>query len=1165
MGAKTGTEMKLSRQALVRLFPAIARVQNFQMMRLDLMPSALAARSFGLRFARSDRLKQALKIVAIVFGILVLVIGIGIAIVLSGPTEFGFVRDRIQSILTANLGDGYEVSVGRAVIDVDPVYGLVVQIDNVTVRDSQSAIVANVPSTRLDIDPAALFAFRIDVQGVELNNAELAFVRADTGEVYLGNSATAHAASRRRPVPPPNALAAGADGGFPDLLAALQILDRGIEPAINGAIKEGLHSFSLNNGTIAVWDAERAQQRRFPRADLTIAVDPATTALSATFATSGFGGRWTAEVERDVDAGSGARTMSAVFSQLTLADILPKLGDSNSPVNADIPLYGRATIHYASDGSVEDASVRLDFGAGVFRFAEGRETVLLDEATVKLRWDVDKKALIVEPSTFFFGETRGVVVGMITPEGDPALGRYTFNLESRGAILAARDSTAPPLIAQRIAVSGNADVPGKLITFDSAVLQTPEGSIAAAGSLGFEGRTPSLAMAASFSAMPTAAAKQMWIPFIAPGARRWFVEHVTDGRIAAGSFEAAIPSGLLWSGKRPQYLEEMMRLDLRLEDVGFTTIGELPPIAHAYGNAVLSGSTFGIDLESGVVRVPSGQTVRIDAGVFAVGNTAQRHPEGVIEMQLSGDAGPLGEIADARPFSALERQGIAPSDLSGTANASVSIRLPLRPDVSEADVDWRVSVDGVGLGSKAPIVGRTVTEANVNILVTPATVTVRGKAEIDGVAADIDMSHPIAGGDLAGAGQQMVRLNLDDAARKRLGIGLDEVLAGSVGTFVSNVEGGGQGQHYDLDLKHARLVLPGLGWSKGIGVPASLSFDLIPVEGGYSVTSLVLDGADFGFEGTAMLDSSYGLKSAEIGRFSLRKGDSLSFKLNRSKTGYSISARGTSFDMRGFLKNLREQSDGGTPPDLDLEARFDRLIGFNQEEIANAKIALISVGGATRKLSFAGKIGDGDITATYSDTGEGAALLISSPEGGRIMRFADLYSRISGGNLRVDGNRPGPSGPLVGAFDLTNFEIVNEPAMGRVVSTESSQPGEGRSGFDPGRVRFDRMVVNYAKTDQSITISDALIRGNAVGATFNGRFDLTSSRVSINGTYLPAYQFNNMFSRLPIIGLALGGGPSGGLIGVTFKIEGTTSEPRLFINPLSAVAPGIFRKIFEFQ
>jgi hypothetical protein len=97
----------------------------------------------------------------------------------------------------------------------------------------------------------------------------------------------------------------------------------------------------------------------------------------------------------------------------------------------------------------------------------------------------------------------------------------------------------------------------------------------------------------------------------------------------------------------------------------------------------------------------------------------------------------------------------------------------------------------------------------------------------------------------------------------------------------------------------------------------------------------------------------------------------------------------------------------------------------------------------------------------------------SDPEGGRILRFADLYSRISGGNLRVAGNRPGPSGPLVGAFDLTNFDIVGEPAMSRVVSTTSSRPNEGRSGFDPENVRFHRMVVNYAKTDQAIIINDA--------------------------------------------------------------------------------------------
>jgi hypothetical protein len=1141
------------------------RDPNPLMTRIAALQAAFGSGAFGSPETRSVLLRHALRIVAAVVILAVLAVVVLVVLVLSGPTELGFVRHRIVAALTTALGDDYEVSVGSAVLDVDPVYGLVLEVDNVAVREQGGAIVANVPSTRLDIDPIGFFAFQVDVRAIELNNAEIAIARAENGDIYLGNASSANAVARPRRERLMRGPAQDGEGSFPQLLAAFQLLDRGIEPAINRAAVAGLRRFSFNNGTIELWDAERAQRRRFPRADLAIVIDPATTALRANLTTSGYGGRWTAELERDVDASTGARTLSAVFSQLTLADILPKLGERTGRVTADIPLYGRATVRYDSEGAVEDATVRLDFGAGMFRFAEGRESVLLDEATVKLRWDVARNAIVIQPSTFFFGETRGVVAGVITPEGDPAIGRYRFNLESRGAILAPRDSTEPPLIAQRIRVSGIADLPGKLLSFDQALLQTSEGSVAAAGSLGFEGQTPSLAIAASISPMPAWAAKQMWVPFIAPGARRWFIEHVKGGQIASGTFEAAIPGGMLWTGRRQQFPEEMLRLDIRLEEMAFTTIGDLPPVANATGVAVLAGSTFGVDLESGVVKVPSGHTVTIDAGVFAIGDTSPRHPEGVIEMQLSGDAGPLGEIADAEPFSALSRQNVAPSDLSGAAHASVSVRFPVRPDVTEADVDWKVSIDGVGLACAVPLVGRMVTDADVNILVTPVDLTVRGTAMIDGVAADVDMNHPIAGGDLAGnTGQQMVRLNLDDAARKRLGIGLDEILAGSVATFVSNVESG-EGQHYDLDLKRARLVLPGLGWSKGIGVPASLSFDLLPMETGYAVENLVLEGSDFGFAGRARLDSHYGITSADIRSFSLRAGDALSFELRRSKTGYAISARGESFDMRGFLKNLRDESDSGNPPDLAIEARFERLIGFNREEIRDTNISLVSAGGVTRKLAFSGKIGDSEIVASYADTGSGATMSIESPEGGRVMRFADLYTRVRGGYLRVRGNRSGSFGPLVGTLEMTNFAIFGEPAMKSVVSTASTNPGGGRTGLDPDNVRFDRLVINFAKTDQAITVSDALLGGAAIGATFNGRFDLASSTVSINGTYLPAYQFNNLFGRLPIIGLALGGGSAEGLIGVTFKIQGSTDEPRVFINPLSAVAPGIFRKIFEFQ
>lgn len=1109
-------------------------------------------------------IKYAVTAFAAVFLLILVAVAVLLVVVLSGPTELGFLKNRIISTLTAALGEGYEASVGRAVLNVDPVYGLVLEVDNIAVRDSRGAIVANVPSTRLDIDPAALLALDFRVPAVELNKAEISIARAENGEIFLGDSLTARDALRR-PQSLEHRSSADVDFGFPKIAAVFQMLDSGIEPVVESAISAGLHRFSINSSTIEMWDAKRAQRRRFPRADLAIVVDPVTTAMRANLATIGQGGRWTAEFERDIDASSGARTLSAVFSQLTLADILPNLGKGKGRVTADIPLYGRAVVRYDSEGAVTDAAARLDFGAGILRFSEGREAVLLDEATVKLRWDIEEDAIVVQPSTFFSGETRGVVAGKIVPHGDPAIGRYQFKLESRGAVLSLRDTAAPPLMAQRVELSGIADLPSKLISFDEAIIQTPEGSIAAAGSLGFEGPTPSLALAASFSAMPAWAAKQLWVPFLAPGARRWVVNHVTDGRIVSGTLEAAIPGGVLWTGGPLQLSKEMLRLDVRFEDIAFSTIGDLPPIEGASGVAVLAGSTFGVDLDAGMVRVPSGKTVNIDSGLFAIADTAQRYPEGAIEMRLSGDAGPLSEIGDAEPFKALSKQNVAPSDVTGVATASVSVRTPLREDVTEADVDWRVSIDGVGLACAAPLVGYIVTEANVNILVTPVEITVRGKAKIDGVAADVDMHHPIADGYLAGdSGQQMVRLVLDDAARKRLGIGLDEVLAGSVATYVSNIENG-SGQHYDLDLKRARLVLPGLGWSKGIGVPASLSFDLIPIDVGYAVKNLVLEGADFGFSGSATLDSDYGIASADIERFYLRASDSLSFKLRRSKTGYAISASGKSFDFRGFLKSIREAAGSSGTPDLLLDAKVDRLIGYAEEEIRAAEVSLVSASGVTRKLDFTGKIGDGEIVATYADNGNAATMSVQSPEAGRVLRFADLYSRVGQGYLRVSGSRAGVTGPLVGVVELTNFAIVGEPAMKNIVSKTSPHPDGGRSGNDPNNVRFDRLVINFAKSDAAITVREGLLGGGAIGATFNGRFDLTSSTVSINGTYLPAYQVNNLFGRLPIIGFALGGNPAEGLIGVTFKVQGSIDEPQVFINPLSAVAPGIFRKIFEFQ
>ena len=112
---------------------------------------------------------------------------------------------------------------------------------------------------------------------------------------------------------------------------------------------------------------------------------------------------------------------------------------------------------------------------------------------------------------------------------------------------------------------------------------------------------------------------------------------------------------------------------------------------------------------------------------------------------------------------------------------------------------------------------------------------------------------------------------------------------------------------------------------------------------------------------------------------------------------------------------------------------------------------------------------------------------------------------------------------------------------------------------------FSKLQVDFQRSAGKLTIRDGAIWGTAIGSTFDGTLDFAADRASVRGTYVPAYGLNNLFSKLPVLGFFLGGGPNEGLVGVTYEIVGPLSGPTLRVNPISAVAPGFLRKIFEFR
>jgi len=94
---------------------------------------------------------------------------------------------------------------------------------------------------------------------------------------------------------------------------------------------------------------------------------------------------------------------------------------------------------------------------------------------------------------------------------------------------------------------------------------------------------------------------------------------------------------------------------------------------------------------------------------------------------------------------------------------------------------------------------------------------------------------------------------------------------------------------------------------------------------------------------------------------------------------------------------------------------------------------------------------------------------------------------------------------------------------------------------------------------------DAYVNGPALGATMRGRVNFKTQTVNLGGTYVPLYGLNSALGAIPILGGIFVGRQGEGLVGITFAIQGQLDDPNVLVNPISVVAPGIFRQIFEFR
>ncbi len=841
-------------------------------------------------------------------------------------------------------------------------------------------------------------------------------------------------------------------------------------------------------------------------------------------------------------------------------------------IASDAMLDVSGVLPFDGNNNARDPEIRIVAAPGAFRVGDASRTDI-KSLDLNFRLILDLNQVELDPSQIAIGGLTAKLIGGLKPEDDVDgyHGAIRYDMVMKYGVNEVKTEGEQP-VAAAFKFAGVFDRLAKAASLERMIMTTKTGLIEGTGRLGFSESSPAIQIDANTKGISVAALKQFWPFFVAKGARKWMHEHVLDGWIGSGVLKADIPAGVIQNLKNGAKLKpEEYDVVLNVEKFEFRPFGDLPPIKNAKGKVKLQGMKVLGSIIEGVASVDGG-TVKIESANFAMEDFAAKERWGEAELELSGGLTAIAAISDREPLRVMKRMKVKAAQFSGKGHANIAARFPVGRKSGYNEINWNVLLDMEGGKSTRKLAGRVLSNADLLIDASPTGAQVTGTMNIDGIKSRVNMIEPIGNSGKVKR-KRTVTSTLDKKGRKKLGINLGPVLEGPVGVKIIQE---GKIERYELDFENAKLNLPWVGWSKGNGIASKGSFVLKRLKTGVRLEKFTLTGSSFTGKGVLEIDKR-GLAFADLSKLSLNEGDDMRLKVERTKTAYNINASGLSYDARGLLNTLIYKASFSNTQkgrSVNLVANFEKVKGFGNRIVRNVVMIYDSVNGQLKKLDLRGVGSQGRKYGVQAQhNGNDTLFTVKTNDAGTALAFMDIYTRMQGGEMEANLLQ-GENGPYVGPVKIKNFVVVNEPRLKSIASSAKKQiqttDGEWErtlSGDGDGdkKVRFQLADALIERGKGFFNVKDAIIRSTGVGIAMEGVVYDENDRMNLTGTFMPANGVNLVISRIPLLGQLFSDGKKNALIGITYKLQGPRSNPEMLINPLSVVAPGIFKKVFEFN
>ena len=582
-----------------------------------------------------------------------------------------------------------------------------------------------------------------------------------------------------------------------------------------------------------------------------------------------------------------------------------------------------------------------------------------------------------------------------------------------------------------------------------------------------------------------------------------------------------------------------------------TFLPEMPPLENASGFFSLQDDAFTLNVDRGDLQSGNG-LLSASGTVFHVANTRQKPGSAKVDLQLAGGLPALLELL-ARPPVALEASRLL---LTGDARISAQIGFPLGRKVGPEDITWVAQGNILDVGGDELMAGQSLRAEQLSVSATPSALSVTGQVALRDVPIQINLARAL-GPDAARDVRVTGSLSLSKASLAQLGVEFGRALdlsGQAPARFELDITPGTQPVlEIFSTLDGLALALPALGWRKSARTLADLNVR-VRLGDHPQVEQFRLTGGGLAGEGAVTLNDDGSLNRVDLTR--LQIGDWFDSQVTLDGRGrgrqVGVNLSGGRLDLRGLKTPIG--SGGGAGSRGPISFALDEIVVASNVRLSGV-IGEIEPGQAFDGR-FTGRL-NGQVPvvgALLSNSGR-LAVRVKANDAGAVLASVGALRSGQGGELDlVLQKREQDPDRWDGRVQINDLVVRDAPALAELLSALSIVGMLEQMAV--GGLLFATVESQMTLSPDGLTLVEGRANGPSMGITFEGLVSPPRGVMDLQGVVSPIYLVNG-------IGGALFARRGEGLFGMSYRMSGPLRDPNIQVNPLSILAPGVFRELFR--